>query len=105
MSKFFDTRAGNATKGYHLTNIDKGKYGEFSKIKEEFLEAEDAYHQANPIMTLMELSDLLIVIDAYANKYGMDLNDLISMAEATSRAHKVGEKQHRLDQYNTLGDK
>ena len=26
--------------GYHLTEIERGEYGEFSKIREEFLEAE-----------------------------------------------------------------
>jgi hypothetical protein len=32
---------------YHLVEIPKGEIGEFSKIKEEFLEFEDAHNQKN----------------------------------------------------------
>ena len=33
--------------GYHLRKIEKGTLGEFSKIKEEFEELEDANKQSN----------------------------------------------------------
>lgn len=46
-------------KGYHKTEIPKGKFGEFSKIKEEFLELEDAVNQDDLVMQLCEMSDIL----------------------------------------------
>ena len=85
MSRYFDAHSKDAEYGYHFKTIDKGEYGEFSKITEEFMEALDSHEQANPIQTLHELSDLLIAIDAYANKYNMELPDLIEMASSTSR--------------------
>lgn len=79
--------------GYHLQNIPKGKLGEFSKIKEEFLEAEDAFNQNNTVMVLLELSDLIGTIEAYAKKYNISLNDLIIMKNATIRAFKSGKRK------------
>jgi hypothetical protein len=45
--------------GYHLAKIEKGVLGEFSKVKEEYLECMDAYHQFCIIMALVEMSDLV----------------------------------------------
>lgn len=90
MSEFFNKLVSDTEHGYHLNDIPKGIYGDFSKIEEEFLEFADAHKQNNYIMALVELSDLIITIDAYANKYNMTLDDLISMAKATSRAHLNG---------------
>lgn len=78
--------------GYHLTEIEKGELGEFSKIKEEFLEAKDSFAQGNPIMTLLELSDLIGAIEAYAINHNMSLEDIIKMKDATKRAFKVGRR-------------
>ena len=55
--------------GYHTTEIPKGKLGEFSKIEEEFFEAKDALEQENPIMVLLELSDMLGAIEEYCKKH------------------------------------
>ena len=93
MSRYFDAHNKEASYGYHFAKIDKGEYGEFSKITEEFLEAKDSFEQANPVQTLHELSDLLIAIDAYVNKYNMELPDLIEMASATSREYHVRGKE------------
>lgn len=77
---------------YHLTEIPKGVFGEFSKIREEFLEAEDALAQDNPLMVLQELSDVIGAIDAYVGKYNITLVDLIIMKDATKRAFESGHR-------------
>ncbi len=82
----------NLESGYHLAKIDKGTLGEFSKIKEEFLEAEDSINQDNPLMCLMELSDLVGAIEAFANKHNLTLEELITMKNATKRAFESGRR-------------
>lgn len=77
---------------YHLTEIPKGTYGEFSKINEEFLEATDALAQDNPLMVLQELSDMVGAIEAYVAKYNITLIDLIVMKDATKRAFESGHR-------------
>lgn len=77
---------------YHLKTIPKGVLGDFSKIEEEFLEAQDAFEQKNPVMTLVELSDLLGAIEAYVATFHMTLQDLIVMKEATTRAFNSGHR-------------
>jgi len=79
--------------GYHKNEIKKGILGEFSKIKEEFLEAEDAYIQGNNIMLLLELSDMLGAIEDFLEKHNMDLQDLIKMKNATQSAFKDGTRK------------
>lgn len=82
----------NQLVGYHLANIPRGEFGEFSKIEEEFLEAKDAHLQYNNVMVLQELSDLLGAIDEYVKKYNMTLTDLLKMTEATKRAFVSGHR-------------
>jgi len=79
--------------GYHIKAIPKGKFGEFSKIEEEFLEAKDSLDQNNPIMLMMELSDMIGAIEAFAKKHNMTLNDLLKMKETTHRAFEDGTRQ------------
>ena len=79
--------------GYHLTEIKKGELGKFSKIREEFLEAEDSFSQGNPIMVLLELSDLIGAIEAYVINHNMSLEDIIKMKDATKRAFESGHRQ------------
>ena len=81
--------------GYHNKEIPRGKFGEFSKIKEEFLEAEDAFEQDNKVMMLVELSDLLGAIEGYCSKHNITLNDLLRMKEATKRAFNDGTRSPR----------
>lgn len=78
---------------YHVSDIPNGVFGQFSKIREEFLEAEDAYAQHNPLMVLQELSDLLGAIDAYAHKFNMDIAALMKMTNATTRAFESGHRK------------
>lgn len=51
--------------GYHVNVIDKGVYGQFSKVAEEFQEVQDAWEQNCSIMALVELSDMLGAMEAY----------------------------------------
>lgn len=80
--------------GYHLTNnIEKGIFGEISKVDEEYQELNDALVQENPIMVLTECSDLIGAIAGYTEKhYNVNLEDLIKMVKATERAFKSGKR-------------
>ena len=62
--------------GYHTREIKKGKIGEFSKIKEEFEELEDAVEQNDNILSLCELSDLIGAIECYIEKWNLTIEDL-----------------------------
>jgi len=81
--------------GYHLKEIERGIFGEFSKIKEEFLEAEDAFDQKNKIMLILELSDLIGAIESFCLKYNITMDDLLKMKESTSRAFNDGTRKSR----------
>lgn len=83
------------TPGYHLNHIERGVYGELSKIKEEVDEAIDAEKQMNRVMTLCELSDILGALLGYLTKHfpGFTLEDLTKMALATQRAFKNGSRK------------
>lgn len=77
--------------GYHLREIPRGEYGEVSKIKEEYEEFLESLEQSNPIMALVELSDLIGAIEGYAKKhYNISLDDIMSLKNATERAFKSG---------------
>ena len=80
---------------YHLKDIPRGEYGEFSKIKEELLELEDALDQDAKIMALAELSDLVGAIEGYVEKHfdGLYLSDLIIMSKITRRAFESGRRK------------
>lgn len=82
--------------GYHTKVIEKGVLGEFSKIKEEFEELEDAYKQNDKIMMLCELSDLIGAIKHFTNTitaYTVSLDDLIAFNKKTEQAFKNGQRK------------
>lgn len=82
--------------GYHTKEIKKGTLGDFSKIREEFEELEDAYKQNDKIMMLCELSDLIGAIKHFTNTISacsVSLNDLIAFNEKTERAFKNGQRK------------
>lgn len=63
---------------WHKAKIEKGTYGEYTKIKEEFEEFTDALVQKDTVMALIELSDLIGAIKGYAEqKYQMTLAELL----------------------------
>lgn len=76
--------------GYHLETIPKGEFGTASKIREEFLEFEDALNQNNTIMAIQELSDLLGAMEGYLANYNLSLGDLNTMKEVTKQVFKTG---------------
>lgn len=78
--------------GYHLKEIPKGELGAFSKIKEEFLEAEDAVLQRDVVMTLVELSDMLGAIEAYIERWNLNIKDLKDFSDKTKSAFKDGTR-------------
>ncbi len=79
--------------GYHLKPIEKGVYGEFSKIREEIEELLDAHEQNNRVLEIVELTDLLGAIEAYVQKNNLTLRDLTAMMELTKKAFKDGDRQ------------
>lgn len=81
--------------GYHAKIIAKGEYGELSKIKEEMEEALDAECQKNPVMVLMELSDMIGGIEGYLKKHHptVTLEHLVTMARTTQRVFESGERK------------
>lgn len=78
--------------GYHLRTIEKGELGEFSKIKEEFEELEDAILQSDSILTLCELSDLYGAIESYIQRWNLDMESLKDFSKKTKSAFKEGTR-------------
>lgn len=82
--------------GYHLTDIPRGKFGEPSKITEEYLEFIDALEQNCEIMALFELTDLIGAIEGYVKtKHNMELSQLLKMKDITKRVFESGYRQSR----------
>ena len=82
--------------GYHLRKIKKGKFGEFSKIQEEFEELLDAVEQKSPVMMLCELADIIGAIEEFTlQKYNIKLHDLLLMKDATKRAFLDGSRKSK----------
>ena len=79
--------------GYHTRQIDKGVYGQVSKIREELEELEDSEQQGVAIMSMCELSDLYGAIRAIARgRYGLSMDDLRKMADRTEEAFLDGTR-------------
>ena len=81
---------------YHKRKIERGVYGGDSKIREEYEEFQDALDQSNPVMALVELSDLIGAIEGYTvANYNITLADLLEMKNATQRAFESGHRKSR----------
>lgn len=80
--------------GYHLKKIERGTFGEPSKVMEEAEEFIDAIGQGSKVMALVELSDLIGAIKGYLDKHspGHTIQDLEVMAKITERAFKSGHR-------------
>ena len=80
--------------GYHKNKIPKGTLGEASKIEEEYLEFRDAMESENPVMALLELSDLLGAIESFTkNHHNLNIKDLLKMTYATKSAFEDGTRR------------
>lgn len=78
---------------YHKREITKGILGEFSKIKEEFEELEDAFQQGDKILQMCELSDLIGSIESYCEtEFNISLDDLITFSNKTKEAFKENKR-------------
>lgn len=80
---------------YHIAEIDRGEFGEISKIVEEVEELVDANSQGARIMILNELSDIIGAVEGYLKKHhpSFTLDDLIKMKELTARAFESGHRK------------
>ena len=91
----FSTILSKLPKGYHDIPIQKFEVGDIKKLKEELDEVLDANSSDNPIMELVELSDLYGAIKIYLwKKYGNNLNmkDLEKMSDVTVRSFRNGRR-------------
>lgn len=84
------------TEGYHVRDITRGTYGEFSKIVEEFEELLDAHEQGVKIMELCEISDLYGALRGYVERhFGMTMDDVAVMSKRTDNAFRSGARTPR----------
>ena len=81
--------------GYHKSPIERGTYGDASKIIEECMEFKDAVEQKCALLQLIELSDMVGAIEGYLKKHhpSIDLTDLIKMAHLTQSAFEDGHRK------------
>lgn len=78
---------------YHVSEIPKGVYGEFSKIKEEFYEAQDAVAQGDNILLLNEICDLYGAIEEFVKRtYNMSMQDVEKFSKLTKSAFESGRR-------------
>ena len=79
---------------YHLREIDKGEFGELSKIYEEVEELKDSEQQAAKIMIINELCDIIGAIEGYLERHhpSVTVQDLIEMKALTKRAFESGRR-------------
>lgn len=69
----------------HKRKIEKGNFGEFSKIEEEFQELKDANEQKCKVLEICEICDLIGAIDGYAKKkYNLNIYDIYRFSEMIS---------------------
>lgn len=81
---------------YHNIELPKGKYGEFSKVEEEFLELKDAWGKGSPVQSLVEAADLIGAIEGFVEtqfKGTVTLADLLKMANDTKDEFKAGRRK------------
>ena len=76
--------------GYHTKQIKKGKLGTISKIQEELDELQDAEDQGVKILIACELADLYGALRDYAEKHGLQMEDLRDMVNLTKAAFEGG---------------
>lgn len=64
-----------ARASWHQTEISKGVFGELSKVAEELAELADTIEQGQPVMTLIELSDIVGAVDGVLARHGSSVED------------------------------
>ncbi len=77
---------------FHKKHINKGVIGEFSKVREEFEELEDAFEQKDMILMMVELADLYGAIEEFAGeKFGITMSDIKSFSDKTKSMYVDGK--------------
>lgn len=81
--------------GYHTREIEKGEFGEVSKIREEWEEFLDAWGQQAKLLMLCELADMYGAMEGFVEKHfpGMTMADVEVMAKMTTSAFKEGKRK------------
>lgn len=79
--------------GYHSRVIEKGVFGQVSKIQEELDELKDAEESGTKILALCELADLYGALREFARNRGCTMDDLRKMADLTESAFKEGSRK------------
>lgn len=77
---------------YHKIKIHKHDFGSPYKLQEEATEYIDAVATNNKIMALVELSDLFGCLEHEVSKYGMTVEELKVMSDATKSAFTSGAR-------------
>jgi len=78
---------------YHSREIQKGVFGEVSKIREELEELEDSEDMGVKIMSMCELSDLYGALEEFAQRrYNLSMDDLKMMSDRTREAFRDGTR-------------
>jgi hypothetical protein len=74
--------------GYHVRHINRGTYGDASKITEEAEELADAIEQGCRLMVLVELSDIYGAMQGFLEKHfpRFTMDDIKQMSDITRRA-------------------
>lgn len=92
--------------GYHLAEIERGVFGEASKIREEVEELLDAEAQGVRLMALVELSDLVGAVEGYAARQhpGHDLTRLLDcVPEAVASVEDAADSLVEADAKKEVG--
>lgn len=67
--------------GYHLKEIERGIYGEISKIREEMDELMDAVEQQSKVLILVELCDYYGALKEYCKNNDIEMKSIYSLFE------------------------
>jgi len=74
--------------GHHKVKIEKGVFGEYSKVREEFEELTDAVEQKNKILIICELADLVGAIEEYTKSFNLTVKDLREFSNLNNKQNK-----------------
>lgn len=97
---------------FHIVPITRGEYGYLSKVQEELEEALDAEKQENPLLLLIELSDIIGAVGGVADRIGSSLEDLVKFSNLVRHVRKTraaeaaeAEKTAKMERREALLDK
>lgn len=74
---------------WHEAEIEKGVLGQLTKVREELDEAFDAEEQGQVLMLMFELSDIIGACGLVAERYGLNLDDLVMFSKKRSEVARA----------------